>query len=73
MSPRAHRLIDEALELEQGERSVLVLALLESLEPGDSTVAEAWTAELRQRKEDLRSGAVKAVPWSGAKARLSAL
>lgn len=74
MSPQVNRLIDEALALELAERSVLVMALLESLEQDtESGVQAAWTDELRRRKADLRSGAVTAVPWSVARARLSML
>ena len=74
MNARVDHLIDEALALAPDERSALVVALLDSLDGEDeSTIAEAWADEIRQRKADLRSGAAQAAPWAEAKARLSAL
>ena len=72
MTAQVDRLIDEALSLEPDERSAVALLLLDSLE-GDDSVTEAWAAEIRKRKSDLRSGAVRAVPWGEARARLNAL
>ncbi len=66
--------MDEALALIPQERSALVLALLDSLEGEDAAAApQAWAEEIRQRKSDLRSGAIKAVPWTEARARLLTL
>ena len=56
------------------QKNAVALALLESLEGEDeSTVARAWAYEIRQRKSELRSGTVRAVPWDEAKARLNSL
>ncbi len=74
MDAHLDHLIDEALALAPDERSAVVLALLDSLDSQDeASVARAWADEIRQRKADLRSGATMAVPWSEARARLSAL
>ena len=74
MNTRVDHLIDEALALAPAERSAVVLALLDSLDGEDeSAVGKAWADEIRKRKSDLRSGAVQAVPWADARARLSAL
>ena len=74
MNTQVHHLIDEALALAPDERSAVVLALLDSLDGEDeASVAASWAAEIRKRKADLRSGAAQAVPWSEARARLSAL
>jgi putative addiction module component (TIGR02574 family) len=74
MNSNVDHLIDEALSLAPDERSAVALALLDSLDGEDeASVAKAWADEIRQRKADLRSGAAKAVPWSEARARLSAL
>jgi putative addiction module component (TIGR02574 family) len=74
MNSNVDHLIDEALALAPDERSAVVLALLDSLDHEDeASVAKAWADEIRQRKADLRSGAMKAVPWAEARARLSAL
>jgi putative addiction module component (TIGR02574 family) len=74
MSTHVGQLIDEALALAPEERSALALALLDSLPvDGEAAVSKAWAEEIRRRKEELRSGAAKAVRWEQAKARLSAL
>lgn len=74
MNAHLDHVIDEALALIPQERSALLLALLDSLEGGDeSAISAAWSAEVAKRKADLRSGAINAVPWAEARARLSAL
>ena len=74
MNARVSHLIEEVLALAPDERSAVALALLDSLDGEDeSTVAKAWADEIRSRKDTLRSGASKAVPWSEARARISAL
>ena len=74
MSTHVDELIDEALALAPDERSAVVTALLESLDGEDETiVAKAWAEEVGKRRAELRSGAVCAVPWSEARARLKAL
>lgn len=74
MHARVDHLIDEALALAPDERSALVLALMDSLDGGDeSAVSAVWAEEIRRRKAELRSGAARAIPWSEARARLSAL
>lgn len=74
MSARIDHLIDEALALAPDERSAIVVALLDSLdgEP-EAIVAKAWADEICRRRSELRAGTVQAVPWSEARARLSAL
>jgi len=74
MNARVDHLLHEALELPANERSALVVALLDSLEgSSDPSISEAWREEVRGRRQALRDGSAKAVPWSEAKARLSAL
>ena len=74
MNARVDHLIDEALTLAPEERSAVVVALLDSLDGDpDAMVVKAWADELRRRKSELRSGAVQAVPWAEARARLNAL
>lgn len=74
MNARVDHLLDEALDLPVDERSALVVALIDSLEgAGDVGVAEAWRTEIQRRRDELRAGAARAVPWADAKARLSAL
>lgn len=74
MNARVDQLLAEALGLPADERSALVVALLDSIEgSADASVSEAWRAEIRQRRQALAAGAVKAAPWLEAKARLGAL
>jgi putative addiction module component (TIGR02574 family) len=74
MNTHVDHLIDEALALAPDERSAVVLALLDCLDGEDqASVVQAWADEIRQRMADLRSRTAKALPWSEARARLSAL
>jgi len=74
MNARVDQLLADALELPADERSALVVALLDSLEGStDAAISEAWRKELQLRKQALREGTLKAVPWAEARARLSAL
>jgi len=74
MNARMDQLLADALDLPVDERSALVVALLDSLEGStDAAISDAWKKDLRQRKQALREGALKAVPWAEARARLSAL
>ena len=74
MSTHVDELIDEALALAPEERSAVVTALLESLDGEDEgAVVKAWADEVGKRRAELRSGAVRAGPWSEARARLNAL
>ena len=74
MNARIDHLITEGLALEPAERSAMAIALLDSTDGDDAnTVAKAWADEIRQRREQLRSGAVQAQPWADTRARLSAL
>ena len=72
MNARIDLLLDEALDLLPEERSAVAMALIDSLEGGnDRVITEAWRAELSQRRERLRSGAVKATPWADARSRMT--
>ena len=74
MNARVDHILDEALGLPADERSALTVALLDSLEGSDdSAITEAWRQEIKARQAALRAGAVKAVSWVEARARLSAL
>ncbi|MDK9725744.1 MAG: addiction module protein [Sterolibacteriaceae bacterium MAG5] len=69
-----NRILDEALGLPPDERAALTVALLDSLEGSDdASITEAWRQEIMARQTALRVGAVKAVSWVEAKARLIAL
>jgi putative addiction module component (TIGR02574 family) len=74
MNARVDHVLDEILALPAEERSAVAVALLDSLEDADSaTVPDAWRAEVRRRRDELRSGAVRALPWSEVKQRLGSL
>jgi putative addiction module component (TIGR02574 family) len=74
MNARVDHVLQDALRLSAEERSAVAAALIDSLEAGDeASVAEAWRAELRRRRDMLRAGAVSASPWAEVRARMSAL
>lgn len=74
MNARVDHVLDEVLALPAAERSAVAVALLDSLENADSaSISDAWREEVKRRREELRSGSVRAAPWSEAKQRLSSL
>ena len=74
MDSRTDHLLDAALLHAPDERSALVVTLPDSLDGEDeAATGKAWAEEIRKRKAELRSGAVQAVPWDVARARLNAL
>jgi putative addiction module component (TIGR02574 family) len=74
MNARVDHVLDEVLALPADERSAVAVALLDSLEGADSaSISDAWRAEVRRRRDELRSGTVRAVPWSDVKQRLGSL
>jgi putative addiction module component (TIGR02574 family) len=74
MNARVDHVLDAVLALPADERSAVAVALLDSLEDADSaSVSDAWRAEVRRRRDELRSGAVRASPWSEVKQRLGSL
>lgn len=68
MSPSAEKILQEALSLPEDARVDVAAALLESVDhdPPDEGAEEAWSAEAKRRLEEVRSGAVKPVPWEEA-------
>jgi hypothetical protein len=76
MDTRVDQLFDEARTLAPEDRSLLALALLDSVE-GDAcdeaAIERAWIAEAHKRLALIASGEMKTVPWSEAKARILAL
>jgi len=73
MSRDAGEILKEALALPAEARAALADSLWESLEQGsDEGAAEAWRQEVKKRLAELDSGAVTAIPWPEARARLLA-
>ena len=73
MSRDVGEILKEALALPSEARAALADYLWDSLDPEvDPDVEESWRQEIRRRLVDLDSGAVAAVPWAEARARLLA-
>jgi putative addiction module component (TIGR02574 family) len=73
MSRDAGEILKEALALPADARAALADSLWESLEEKpDEGIDEAWRSEVKRRLAELDSGAVLAIPWSEARARLIA-
>jgi putative addiction module component (TIGR02574 family) len=70
MSRAVHELYEKASELPPEDRAELAGLLLESIEPSDEGVEEAWAAEIERRMSDFRAGKVKTIPWSEVRAHL---
>jgi putative addiction module component (TIGR02574 family) len=74
MNARVDHVLDEVLALPADERSAVAAALLDSLEDADTaSISDAWREEVKRRRNELRSGVVRALPWSEVKQRLSTL
>jgi putative addiction module component (TIGR02574 family) len=74
MNARVDHLLDEVLALPADERSAVAIALLDSLENADGdNVSEAWRAEVKRRRGELRAGNVRATPWAEVKQRFRSL
>jgi putative addiction module component (TIGR02574 family) len=70
VSPKAQRLLEEALALPEDARTDLVEALIESLDAPAEPSAEveaAWTEEIARRLKEVEAGAVKPIPWEEAR------
>lgn len=63
MSPNVSDLLKRALALSTDERAALANSLLDSLEPQDESVQEAWEQEVARRMSDLKAGRATTVPW----------
>jgi putative addiction module component (TIGR02574 family) len=55
-------LINEAESLPVEERAMVVDSLLRSLNPPESEIDKKWAAVTQRRLEEIRSGAVEAIP-----------
>lgn len=68
MIPSARKILQQALDLPEDARVDVAAALLDSVDhdPPDEGVDAAWSAESKRRLAELRSGAVKPVPWEEA-------
>jgi putative addiction module component (TIGR02574 family) len=66
------RLSGEVLLLEPAERIALLESVLQSLdaELSPHELTEEWRLEAERRSEELKSGAVKAVPWDAVRRQL---
>jgi putative addiction module component (TIGR02574 family) len=77
MTRHATNVLKEALSLPEEERTEIVGALLESLEPSaEEDVDTAWRREVAARMAAVDAGEVKTIPWDEVRdemfARLSA-
>ncbi|MGH9318465.1 MAG: addiction module protein [Vicinamibacteria bacterium] len=68
MSPKAEKILEEALDLPDSARADLAAALLDSLDlEMDEEVEAAWSVEILRRIQEVESGAVKPIPWDEAR------
>lgn len=73
MTTTANELLSALMRLPPGERGEVATHLLESLDPAaDPDTEAAWAEEIRIRVEEVRSGRVKGVSWTEARAQILA-
>lgn len=72
VSETAKKLYDQALKLDDEERSVLALRLLDSVGEAPEVIEKAWLEEVRRRLKDIDDGSVEPVAWEAAKQRIFA-
>lgn len=63
MSTETSELLKRALALPVDQRAALANTLLESLDPGDASLQEAWDEEVARRIDALQAGRAVTVPW----------
>jgi len=63
MSPEVSDLLKRALSLPAEERAAPANTLLDSIEPAQDSVEEAWDKEVARRMKDLEAGRAVTVPW----------
>lgn len=72
MSPLAHTLVDEVMQLPKDDRADLAVCLLRSLEYiQDDNVEQTWKEEIHQRAQNLADGHTTSHPWTEVKERLN--
>jgi putative addiction module component (TIGR02574 family) len=62
-SSRVSRLLEEALQLSENERSELAQRLLDSIGDPPEEVERAWIEEAERRFADIERGEVRTLPW----------
>lgn len=68
------QLMKEALSLPSASRALLAERLVESLEfDVDETIQALWTTEAKNRRDEIRSGAVQPIPGEEALAEVRRL
>ena len=79
MSEQAQAIINAAMQLPVGERSLMVNRSLRSLDEEPVTECEAdemdalWAPEIRRRIAEIKSGRVQCIPWEEVEAEMRKL
>lgn len=70
--PRAAKhLLEEALELPEGDRAEIAARLIESLDPStEDDASGAWADEVGRRLAEVDRGEAKTVPWTEGRRRI---
>jgi putative addiction module component (TIGR02574 family) len=65
------RVFQDALQLPANVRAALAAELISTLDEESDVDAEAlWADEIRKRVAEIKSGAVRTVPWAEARRRI---
>lgn len=66
MTGKATRLLEEALQLDAGDRAKIAAELLSSLDEQDQEVKSAWAAEIARRAADAEADPDDEEDWRSA-------
>ncbi|HTM45957.1 MAG TPA: addiction module protein [Polyangiaceae bacterium] len=65
------RVFEDALQLPANVRAALAAELISTLDEESDVNAEAlWADEIRKRVDEIKSGAVRTIPWAEARRRI---
>jgi putative addiction module component (TIGR02574 family) len=74
MTPQVSKVLERALALSTQDRGLIINRLIESLDdgPAEEGVEEAWTEEINNRVDEIRSGKAEMIPGDEVRRRLAA-
>ena len=71
MSIEPNNILQQALELPEGQRAAIAASLFQSLDTEiDENADELWDAEIKRRIAEIDNGTVELIPWDDVMAKM---